>query len=184
MHICSKFEVLPENQQQPTWEQSCRCTDYLLSPSDHASHRYKFVFSRSCNRQSIMYFFIYKQCQKISISSQQDALTYYQSNELRTKLYALATNTNPVIKYISKSNRTGGYSPQRDKWKHYAAAIQLFYWTFVCSAYLLWEIHKKQDHIKQILSYCLSICKANERYWYLSVMSKNVKNTFGDFHKK
>jgi hypothetical protein len=43
---------------------------------------------------------------------------------------------------------------------------------------------KEQDHIKQILSYCLSICEANERHWYLSVMSKNFKNTFVDIHKK
>lgn len=28
---------------------------------------------------------------------------YSQSNELRTKLYALATNTNPVIKYTSNN---------------------------------------------------------------------------------
>ena len=55
-----------------------------------------------------MYFFIHKQCQKISIPSQQDALKYSQSNELRTKLYALAPNTNPVIKYVSNSNRTAG----------------------------------------------------------------------------
>lgn len=62
-----------------------------------------------------MYFFIYKQCKKISISSQGDALKYYRSNELRTKLYALATNTNPVTKYTSNSNSTAGYRPQNDK---------------------------------------------------------------------
>lgn len=96
---------------------------------------------------------------------------YSQSNELRTKLYELATNTNPVIKYTSNRNHTAGYRLQSDKWKCYAAATQ-----HLCVMHIFYEkLIKKHDHIKQILPYCLSICEANERYWYLSVMSKNAK---------